>query len=109
MLVKAGHEVVGLDSDLYSRCTYLAGGDLCEVPSIGKDTRDVSADDLVGFDAILHLAALSNDPLGDLNPGLTDDINHRASLRLAQLAKKVGVRRFVLPRPAAIMVRLAKQ
>src|SRR3984893_5720504 len=91
MLVKAGHEVVGLDSDLYSRCTYLAGGELCEVPTISKDTRDVVADDLAGFDGILHLAALSNDPLGDLKPSLADEINHRASFRLAELAKKGGV------------------
>ena len=95
MLVKAGHDVVGLDTDLYSRCTFPAGGPICEVPSISKDTRDVVAEDLVGFDGILHLAALSNDPLGDLEPGLTDDINHRASVRIANLAKKVGVRRFV--------------
>ena len=54
-----------------------------------------AAADLAGFDGVIHLAALSNDPLGDLNPGLTDDINHRASVRLAELAKKVGVRRFV--------------
>ena len=52
--------------------------------------------DLVGFDAVLHLAALSNDPLGNLKPGLTDEINHRASVRIAELAKKAGVRRFVL-------------
>jgi nucleoside-diphosphate-sugar epimerase len=95
MLVKAGHDVVGLDSDLYSNCTYSAGGELLQVPTIRKDTRDASADDLVGFDGIIHLAALSNDPLGDLKPGLTDDINHRASVRLAQHARKVGVRRFV--------------
>jgi nucleoside-diphosphate-sugar epimerase len=95
MLVKAGHEVVGLDSDLYSRCTYLAGGELCKVPTISKDTRDVAADDLADFDGILHLAALSNDPLGDLKPSLADEINHRASVRLAELAKKVGVPRFV--------------
>jgi nucleoside-diphosphate-sugar epimerase len=95
MLVKAGHDVVGMDSDLYSRCTYSGGGELCQVPTIRKDTRDTTADDLVGFDGILHLAALSNDPLGNLKPGLTDDINHRASVRLAELAKKVGVPRFV--------------
>ena len=95
MLIKAGHDVVGMDSDLYSRCTYSAGGKLYEVPSIRKDTRDATADDLAGFDGVLHLAALSNDPLGDLKPGLTDEINHRASVRLAELAKKVGVRRFV--------------
>src|SRR3984893_16226656 len=95
MLVQAGHEVVGLDSDLYSRCTYSAGGEILEVPIIRKDTRDVEASDLAGFDGILHLAALSNDPLGDLKPSLADEINHRASVRLAELAKKVGVPRFV--------------
>jgi nucleoside-diphosphate-sugar epimerase len=95
MLAKVGHDVVGLDSDLYSTCTYSSGGELPRVPTILKDTRDVSADDLVGFGGIIHLAALSNDPLGDLKPGLTDDINHRASVRLAELAKKAGVRRFV--------------
>lgn len=95
MLVDAGHDVVGLDSNLYSRCTYPGGGKLCEVPTVIKDTRDVAPIDLVGFDGILHLAALSNDPLGDLQRNLTDDINHRASVRLAKLAKQVGVPRFV--------------
>lgn len=95
MLVDAGHDVVGLDSNLYSRCTYPGGGKLCEVPTIIKDTRDVAPNDLAGFDGILHLAALSNDPLGDLERNLTDDINHRASVRLAKLAKQVGVPRFV--------------
>ena len=95
MLAEAGHEVVGLDSDIYSRCTFLAGGKLNEETTIKKDTRDVLAEDLAGFDGIIHLAALSNDPLGNLNPSLTDDINHRASFRLAELAKKVGVTRFV--------------
>ena len=96
MLVNAGHNVTGLDSDLYSRCTYAAGGEICEVATIRKDVRDVEAADLVGFDAVLHLAALSNDPLGNLKPGLTDEINHRASVRIAELAKRAGVRRFVL-------------
>ena len=96
MLVDAGHKVTGLDSDLYSRCTYAAGGEIREVATICKDVRDVEAADLVGFDAILHLAALSNDPLGNLKPGITDEINHRASVRMAELAKKAGVRRFVL-------------
>lgn len=95
MLVDAGHDVVGLDSNLYSRCTYPGGGKLCAVPTVIKDTRDVAPIDLVGFDGILHLAALSNDPLGDLQRSLTDDINHRASVRLAKLAKQVGVPRFV--------------
>ena len=95
MLLKAGHDVVGMDSDLYSRCTFSAGGELSQVPTIRKDTRDTTAADLVGFDGVIHLAALSNDPLGNLKPGLTDDINHLASVRLAELAKKAGVPRFV--------------
>ena len=65
------------------------------LPSIDKDIRDVARDDLVGFDAVLHLAGLSNDPLGDLNPDLTYEINHKASVRLAEYAKAAGVRRFV--------------
>jgi nucleoside-diphosphate-sugar epimerase len=95
MLIEAGHEAVGLDSDLYSRCTFPAGGKLCNVPTITKDSRDVVVDDLAGFDGIIHLAALSNDPLGDLKQNLTDEINHRASVRLAELAKRAGVPRFV--------------
>jgi nucleoside-diphosphate-sugar epimerase len=95
MLIRAGHDVIGLDSDLYAHCTFSHGGEIVRVPSIIKDTRDTTLDDLAGFDAVLHLAALSNDPLGDLRPGLTDDINHRASARLAELAKAAGVRRFV--------------
>lgn len=95
MLLKAGHDVVGLDSDLYERCTFDKGGEIVGVPAIRKDVRDVEARELNGFDAVLHLAALSNDPLGDLRHGLTDDINHRASVRLATLAKRAGVRRFV--------------
>jgi nucleoside-diphosphate-sugar epimerase len=95
MLVAAGHDVVGLDSNLYSRCTYPAGGELCDIPTVTKDTRDIVADDIAGFDGIIHLAALSNDPLGNLKRNLTDEINHRASVRLATLAKKAGVSRFV--------------
>lgn len=95
MLVGAGHEVAGMDSDIYSRCTYAAGGSILEVPTIWKDVRDAEVADLVGFDAVLHLAALSNDPLGNLRPELTDQINHRASVRMAEIAKHAGVRRFV--------------
>jgi nucleoside-diphosphate-sugar epimerase len=95
MLVQAGHDVVGLDSDLYARCTFPQGGEILDVPTVRKDTRDVECSDLVGFDATLHLAALSNDPLGNLNPGLTDEVNHRASVRLAAVAKAAGVTRFV--------------
>lgn len=95
MLVQAGHEVVGLDSDLYSRCTYSAGGQISDVTTIRKDVRDTVVEDFIGFDGVLHLAALSNDPLGNLKPGLTDEINHRASVRIAKLAKEAGVQRFV--------------
>jgi nucleoside-diphosphate-sugar epimerase len=96
MLIKAGHRVTGLDSDLYSRCTFQAGGEITDLSAIRKDVRDVEAADFAGFDAVLHLAALSNDPLGNLKPGITDEINHRASVRIAELAKKAGVGRFVL-------------
>jgi nucleoside-diphosphate-sugar epimerase len=93
MLKAQGHEVTGLDSDLYRRCTFV--GPLPEIPSVEKDLRDVSPADLEGFDAVVHLAALSNDPLGDLNPALTYEINHAASVRLARLAKMAGVERFL--------------
>jgi nucleoside-diphosphate-sugar epimerase len=96
LLLRAGHEVTGCDSDLYERCTYPGGGKIASVPSIRKDVRDVAQSDLDGFDAVVHLAALSNDPLSDLNPEVTYSINHRASVRLAELAKKAGVKRFLL-------------
>jgi nucleoside-diphosphate-sugar epimerase len=93
MMLEAGHDVVGLDTDLYRRSTF--GPWRESIPTIEKDVRAVEAADLEGFDAVIHLAALSNDPLGDLNPQLTFDINHRASVRLATLAKESGIGRFV--------------
>jgi nucleoside-diphosphate-sugar epimerase len=93
MLVAAGHEVLGLDSDLYATCDFGAG--VPDIPAIKKDIRDVEGSDLQGFKAVLHLAALSNDPLGNLNPELTYAINHQASVRLAKLAKEAGVERFI--------------
>jgi nucleoside-diphosphate-sugar epimerase len=93
MLLAEGHEVVGLDSDLYQRCTF--GGPPADVTAIRKDVRDVEPSDLEGYDAVVHLAGLSNDPLGDLNPTLTYDINHEGSVRLAILAKEAAVPRFV--------------
>lgn len=93
MLVKSGHDVMGLDSDLYKNCTF--GEDMPDIPFIKKDIRDIEKSDLEGFDAILHLAGLSNDPLGDLDPELTFEINHKASVRLAELAKSIGIKRFV--------------
>lgn len=96
MLQKAGHEVTGCDTDLYQRCTYAPGGNISVVPEYRMDVRDITAEHLAGFDAIIHLAALSNDPLGELNPELTYAINHRASVRLATLGKAAGVPRFLL-------------
>ncbi|MEZ5876207.1 MAG: SDR family oxidoreductase [Hyphomicrobiales bacterium] len=96
LLQRAGHEVLGLDSDLYERCTFEAGGEIASVPHIRKDVRDVAREDLEGLDAIVHLAALSNDPLGNFRPDLTYDINHNGSVRLATLAKEAGVKRFLL-------------
>jgi nucleoside-diphosphate-sugar epimerase len=96
ILLKEGHVVVGADSDLYDQCTYYAAGTIVPVPTIRKDVRDLELNDLQGFDACIHLAALSNDPLSALNPGVTYAINHRGSVRLATLAKEAGVRRFLL-------------
>jgi len=93
MLRAAGHEVVGLDSDLYAGADF--GRPAESIPEIRKDLRDLVQSDLAGFDAVLHFAALSNDPLGDLDTNLTYDINHHASVRLAGLAKAAGVTRFV--------------
>jgi nucleoside-diphosphate-sugar epimerase len=93
MLRARAHQVVGLDSDLFAQCTF--GDPLDEIEEIRKDVRDVEASDVEGFDAVIHLAGLSNDPLGDLNPALTYEINHMASVRLARLAKNAGVPRFV--------------
>jgi nucleoside-diphosphate-sugar epimerase len=93
LLRRAGHELTGLDSDLFERCTF--GEGIEEIPSLRKDVRDVEFSDLEGFDAVLHLAGLSNDPLGDLDPELTYEINHLASVRLAELAKQAGVPRFI--------------
>ena len=93
LLLKEGFEVTGLDSDLFRECTF--DGDIGSIREIIKDVRDVSEKDVEGHDAIIHLAGLSNDPLGDYDPSLTDEINTNGSVRLAQIATKVGVRRFV--------------
>jgi nucleoside-diphosphate-sugar epimerase len=94
MLLEAGHEAVGLDTCLYEGCDF--GAERAPaVPVLRRDVRDVGADELEGFDAVVHLAALSNDPVGDLNPECTYAINHRASVSLARAAKQAGVRRFL--------------
>lgn len=93
ILQAAGHDVTGLDSGLFADC--VLGPDPDDPPGIPVDLRDVSQEQLTGFDAVIHLAALSNDPLGALAPQITFDINHHASLRLARLAKKAGAKRFL--------------
>ncbi len=93
MLQRAGHEVVGLDNGLFSGCDF--DEPVLNVERIDADIRDVSVEQLEGFDAVIHLAGLSNDPLGDLNPDCTYDINHRASVHIAETAKKAGVPRFI--------------
>jgi nucleoside-diphosphate-sugar epimerase len=93
VLSERGHEVIGLDSELFAESTY--GPEPVAIPAVRKDIRDVVLSDFEGYDAIIHLAGLSNDPLGDLNPELTYDINHRASVRIAELAKEAGVERFI--------------
>jgi nucleoside-diphosphate-sugar epimerase len=93
MLLARRHEVVGLDNGLFAECTF--PGTIEEVPEIRKDIRDVDLDDLRGFDAVIHLAGLSNDPMSDLDPHLTYEINHLASVRLAEFAREAGVERFV--------------
>ena len=92
-LAAAGHDVVGLDTFYYEGCDF--GPDAPRIPAIRRDLRDVTRDDLDGFEAVIHLAALSNDPVGDLRPACTYAINLDASVHLAQVAKRAGVRRFL--------------
>jgi len=93
VLLSRGYEVIGYDTDYYGGCDL----DAAKRPAvqIKKDIRDVSAEDLKGIDTIIHLAALSNDPLGELAPALTEDINFKATVALARLAKGAGVKRFI--------------
>ena len=100
LLRGAGHHVTGLDSDIFRGCTFTSG--LQEIPELQLDIRDVQAQHLEGFEAVVHLAALSNDPLSNLKPEITNEINFAASVRLAQLAKDTGVSRFLFSSSCAI-------
>ena len=93
VLRESGFDVTGLDVGYYDDCAFLT--EPPAVPALWRDVRDVQASDLRGFDAVVHLAAISNDPMGNLAPEVTLDINHVASVRLAKLAKQAGVSRFV--------------
>jgi nucleoside-diphosphate-sugar epimerase len=98
MLLDRGFDLIGLDNDLFEECNF---GDASvigannDIHYLRKDLRDVELSDLERVDAVVHLAALSNDPLGDLNPSVTNEINYEGSVKLAQLSKKAGVQRFV--------------
>jgi nucleoside-diphosphate-sugar epimerase len=94
LLLERGHEVIGVDTGYY-KVGWLYNGTDFTAKTLNKDIRNISAEDLAGVDAIVHMAELSNDPAGQLSPTITYDINHKGSLRLAELAKKAGVRRFV--------------
>lgn len=93
-LIRAGHDVTGMDSGLH-RYGWLYHARELQPVTVTRDTRDVTVDDLRGFDAVVHLAEVSNDPVGELNPEMTYSVNHRATVRLAELCIEAGVRRFV--------------
>jgi nucleoside-diphosphate-sugar epimerase len=93
MLLREGYEVVGMDSDLYRASNFTHG--IVQIPNIQKDIRDAVIADFEGIDAVLHLAGLSNDPLGSIDRELTLDINHRGAVHVARLAKVAGVSRFI--------------
>jgi nucleoside-diphosphate-sugar epimerase len=100
MMHRAGYEVRGVDSLFYEECSF--GRYAARLPLLRKDIRDMTARDLSGFHAVVHLAALSNDPTGDLNPDWTEEINHRAGVRLAHLAKDAGAERFLFASSCSI-------
>ncbi|MBI4208579.1 MAG: SDR family oxidoreductase [Deltaproteobacteria bacterium] len=93
LLIERGYSVCGLDACFYEDCLFGEEGPM--YPTLDRDIRDVEADDLRDVNVIIHLAGLSNDPLGELSPGITKEINLWATLRLAKLARDVGVSRFV--------------
>lgn len=93
MLMTAGHSVIGIDANFFEDC--ILGQVKEDIPEIRKDIRDIAIDDLKGFDAVIHLAALSNDPLGNFNPALTYEINLHATIQLARLARDAGIKRFL--------------
>lgn len=93
MLLSQGHEVIGLDTDYFSACTF--SGSIINIHNFKVDVREDLKDIVSGCDAVIHLAGLSNDPLGDYRPNLTEQINYRASVKLAEIAKEAGVTRFL--------------
>ena len=100
-LLRAGFDVVGLDSDFFEDNLALKKKDL-KYKKLTKDIRNVKLSDIKKIYAIVHLSAISNDPMGEINPNLTDEINHKASIRLAKLAKKAGVKKFIFSSSCSI-------
>jgi nucleoside-diphosphate-sugar epimerase len=94
LLFERGHEVLGVDTGYY-KVGWLYNGTQITAKTLNKDIRHITAEDLEGVEAIVHMAELSNDPAGQLAPNITYDINHKGSVRLAKLAKEAGIRRFV--------------
>ena len=99
---EAGHEVIGMDTGFYQDCWMGSPVDPKVTTQIRKDIREVTAEDFHGVEGIVHLAALSNDPTGELNPGLTEDINYEATMKVARAAKAAGVERFVFASSCSI-------
>jgi nucleoside-diphosphate-sugar epimerase len=94
MMLERDHEVTGVDTGFYhSSCLFHDNGNTPR--TLNKDIRRLTLDDLQGHDAVVHMAELSNDPLGELDPNITYEINHKGTLHLANLAKAAGVRRFI--------------
>ncbi|MEH2057461.1 MAG: SDR family oxidoreductase [Nostoc sp.] len=94
LLIQQGHEVIGLDTGFY-KVGWLYNGTTVTAKTLNKDIRHITTEDLQGVEAVVHLAELSNDPLGQLAPDITYDINHKGSVHLAKLAKAAGIQRFV--------------
>lgn len=92
-LVSEGYDIVGMDTGFFGECTLVP--DSGKVNAIKKDIRDLSPKDLENFDAVIHLAALSNDPIGNLNDSWTEEINYQASMKLAEFSRAAGVKRFL--------------
>jgi nucleoside-diphosphate-sugar epimerase len=107
LLERAGHEVFGVDSNLFATCTF--GPEPPEANGLQMDVRDIQSEDLVGFDAVIHLAAVCNDPVGNLNPQATYEINHLASVSVAERAKEAGVERFLFSSSCSLYGRAGEE
>jgi len=108
-LINEGYTITGLDTNYYHDKKLIPVGESIHIQQLNKDIRDAKIDDLKNIDAVIHLAALSNDPLGKINPKLTNEINFKASLRFAEIAKKANVSRFLFSSSCSIYGQTKKQ